>query len=928
MSDPVGSGDPGAAPEQDPLDGLVQDYLRAHRAGEPLSVEAYARAHPAHADALRDLLPTLLALESVKRDRETSTGGRARPSLPPLERLGDFRILRELGRGGMGVVFEAVQESLDRKVALKVLPQASLLTERQLERFRREAHIAAQLHHSHIVPVFGSGESDGYQWYAMQFIDGQSLDRWRAEQSQAPPVGSGAWRSRARFVARVGVEAAHALHHAHQHGTLHRDIKPGNLLLDRSEHVWVTDFGLAKALEDEGLTHSGDILGTLQYMAPEQFAGQYDARSEVYALGVTLYELLLLRPAFAARSRSELLERIRTQTPDSLRRTCPGLPEDLVLIVEHAMARDPADRYPDAAALARDLEAFLEDRPIAARRQTAVGLLLRWCRRNKAMAALAASTLLALVLAAVTGWTAYVTTDDALGKAKESATKAQQESDRAEANLRLALAAFNDVFDALVGRDRVLALDEDPDTGETVVFAPSVQASNVPLLEKMLRFYDAFAARNEGSQSLRLDTARAYRRVGAIQGRLGRLDAAAVAYEQALDRYRFVTERDVKREIAAVHVDSGQIEQRRDRRTQAQERYRQALQLLDSDAANDSRGLRFERAEVNFLLARTLAQPGGRGDRPGAGGGPPGSTPREEFAAARRHLAAAREELARLLAEDADEPEARALEARCLCFGAQLGGRPRGADDPREKALREGLEIFRDLVERHPNADHYRFELCNTLAGDLWRTLRGNPMRRVEADAQQRDVAQLEEAKRHAETLLRQQPDFVEYRALRGRIGTSLGTLLRLRSAQEEGEVRRATREAAEGELRAALAIEQQLLADAPQHASEPRFRLQSLVTRSSLGHLLADGARLPEAQAEAARLVADVQQAAKAMGPRPDPMVLIAVELVDRLARRVQRPDLVGEIEALRATLPSRERPPDRDRASEREPGRPTRIR
>ncbi len=163
MSDAQPGGGP-ADDHLDPLDELAQAYLRRHRAGEAISVAAFAAAHPAHAAALLDLLPTLLALETCKRERETSSGGGRTLAMPTLERLGDFRIVRELGRGGMGVVFEAVQESLGRRVALKVLPQAALLTERQLQRFRREAHIAAQLHHSHIVPVFGSGESDGYHW--------------------------------------------------------------------------------------------------------------------------------------------------------------------------------------------------------------------------------------------------------------------------------------------------------------------------------------------------------------------------------------------------------------------------------------------------------------------------------------------------------------------------------------------------------------------------------------------------------------------------------------------------------------------------------------------------------------------------------------------------------------------------------------------
>ena len=232
--------------ERDPLDLLIEQFLELHRGGEPVSPEVFAEQHPEHSAQLLELLPTLLALEDVKRDRASSSSGQQRVSLPKLDRLGDFRIERELGRGGMGVVFEAVQESLGRRVALKVLPQASLLTGNQLGRFQREAQIAAGLHHTNIVPVYGSGESDGYHWYAMQYIAGRSLDAWRQAQRAQPPEGGGAWLSRSRFVAKVGASAASALHCAHTHGTLHRDVKPGNFLLDQEDELWVTDFGLAR----------------------------------------------------------------------------------------------------------------------------------------------------------------------------------------------------------------------------------------------------------------------------------------------------------------------------------------------------------------------------------------------------------------------------------------------------------------------------------------------------------------------------------------------------------------------------------------------------------------------------------------------------------------------------------------------------------
>ncbi|MCA8977340.1 MAG: serine/threonine protein kinase, partial [Planctomycetes bacterium] len=581
--------DDAASTERDPLDLLVEEFLRRHRAGEAIDVDGFAGEHQDHAAELLELLPTLLALERVKRDRESTGGFSARVALPAMRQLGDFRIVREIGRGGMGVVFEAFQESLSRRVALKVLPQAALLTGNQLRRFQREAQTAAQLHHSNIVPVFGSGETEGYHWYAMQFIAGAGLDSWRSEAVDQPPQGSADWRARSTFVAGIGEQVASALRYAHEQGTLHRDIKPANLLLDRDGHVWVTDFGLAKALEAEGLTQSGDLLGTLQYMAPEQFAGQYDVQSEVYALGVTLYELLSLRTAFVGKTRSELMDAIRRGRPSSLRKLCPEVSEDLVVIIEKATAGDPRDRYPSAEALQQDLQAFLEDRPIAARRQSVTGQVLRWCRHNRAVAAYAAAALLAVVGAGITGWVAYVVTRDALSAAESAGTEARSERQRAESNLKLSLDAFGSVFDALVGPDPLLMFEEDPDTGEqSVVTLQSVDENDVALLEKMLRFYDEFAEQNDGSHSLRFETARAYRRVGVIHVRLGQFEEAAVAYEQALARYRDVTDRDIRRELAAVHVDFGRLELRWHRPNgngnaddEAARRFTLALELLE-----------------------------------------------------------------------------------------------------------------------------------------------------------------------------------------------------------------------------------------------------------------------------------------------------------------------------------------------------------
>lgn len=812
-----------------PVDPLVEEFLARRRAGEALSVTSFCAAHAEHEAALRELLPMLVALEDHKRDRSSSGSGLRRAQVPQLERLGDFKIVRELGRGGMGVVFEAVQESLGRKVALKVLPQSALLTGNQLERFVREAQIAAQLHHSNIVPVYGSGESDGYHWYAMQFVVGVSLDRWQTEQRRAPPVGVGAWRARANFVARLGQQAAGALHWAHLQGTLHRDIKPGNLLLEQNDHLWVTDFGLAKALEQDGLTRSGDVLGTLQYMAPEQFAGQYDVRSEVYALGVTLYELLTLQPAFAGSSRSELMERIRSQRPESLRKLCPELPQDLVVVVEKAMAREPGDRYPDAGALAADLQAFADDRPVAARRLSRRAQLWRWCRRNRGMAALAASTLLAVVAAAVTGWVAYGIADVARVDAAAALQREAQQSQRNDANVKLMLAGLSDVFDALIGRDPTLLFEVDPETGEqTVITRQVVDPRSIRALEDMLRLYHDFAAQNADDQQLRFETARAHRRVGAIHVRLGKpanLASAANAYQQALQLLAAITDRDVTREKVAVLADLGRLEQRNRDLPAASRHLLAALAELEQVDGPAPLWARFERAQDHYLLAQ-LAD--GSGLPRGPGGPPgPGSGERREMGrvlqTSQRHLTLALAAVAELLTAEPQNVEFRALQARCLLLTGRLAGRrgerPR---DPADEAQRErGLAILRELVAYHPEAEHLRFSLAEGLLGSRGpRGRRDEPPRRDEPSRRAVDPAELalefehlREAKAHASLLVEQQPLLDEYQGLALRTALQLGRALREQALRAEPAEAMLLRQQAQAELDTAVRIGSRLLA-------------------------------------------------------------------------------------------------------------------
>jgi RHS repeat-associated protein len=384
----------------------VAACLEAAAAGAPLTPDQRRLCYPEFAAELaeffsgRDLVERLAA---PLRDVAARPAPAVLAEGPP-PRLGEYRLLREVGRGGMGVVYEAVQESLGRHVALKVLPAHALLAPEHLERFRREARAAALLHHSNIVPVFGTGEDRGVCFYAMQFIHGQSPDRVLRELRQARgqaddlsaslaeglrtgqfPAGaaaspvaptcsgeagadtprSGLPGSREggyfRGVARIGVQAAEALAYAHKQGIVHRDVKPSNLLLDAQGTVWVTDFGLAKAEGTGELTRSGDVVGTLRYLAPERFAGRSDPRGDVYSLGATLYELLTLRPAFDERDRARLIERVTHGEPPRPRQVDGRIPRDLETVVLKALAQEPAERYPTAEALADDLRRFLLD---------------------------------------------------------------------------------------------------------------------------------------------------------------------------------------------------------------------------------------------------------------------------------------------------------------------------------------------------------------------------------------------------------------------------------------------------------------------------------------------------------------------------------------------------------------------------------------
>jgi serine/threonine protein kinase/tetratricopeptide (TPR) repeat protein len=388
------------------LSELLDEYGRAVREGRAPDREAFLAAHP---DLRERLAAAVVGLEFIRR---ASPDLASAPAEPPGQ-LGDFRILGEIGRGGMGVVYEAEQISLNRRVALKVLPFASVLDPKQLQRFRNEAQAAAHLHHTNIVPVHAVGSERGVHYYAMQFIEGESLARAIAElrkEGRGPggtPISSHTSNREPAFLrmaAKVGMQAAEALDHAHQLGVVHRDVKPGNLLVDFTGNLWITDFGLARFDRGENLTMTGDLVGTLRYMSPEQALGKrvpIDHRTDVYSLGATLYELFTLEPAVTGQDPQAVIQEIAFKDPKPPRRLNPAVPPDLETILLKSMAKDPTARYASAQEMADDLRRFLEHKPIVARRPSLATVAQKWVRRHRPLVGAAVAALVVSVVVLV-----------------------------------------------------------------------------------------------------------------------------------------------------------------------------------------------------------------------------------------------------------------------------------------------------------------------------------------------------------------------------------------------------------------------------------------------------------------------------------------------------------------------------------------------
>jgi len=847
-------------PGRDPVEVLAEEFAQRLRNGEHPAIEAYARRYPELAESIRALFPSVAMMERAGAEDPAASG----PPTPltdgfelTQDTVGDFRIIGEIGRGGMGVVYEAEQHSLNRRVALKILCPAVSRSPRQVARFRREAEAAARLHHTNIVPVFGTGEADGLHFYAMQLIDGVSfgdiIDAMREptgdEKLPAPTRGAGGDSSDAssiaftvpgaaarmlrrtarsrkharsgqtesatddylltrgaaepsppegdaraerdargerdaraegdargegeppdpppsppaqpsvadlladrpeywRRVAKVGMSVARALSYSHQQGILHRDIKPSNVLLDRDGIVWVTDFGLAKHANHAGVTRPGDIVGTIRYMAPEQFNGQADARSDIHSLGLMLYELLTLQPAFADERHGPLIRQKMSSVPPPPPRTIvPHVPRDLETIVLKASAVSPAHRYARAEALEADLKRFLEDRPISARRIYPPEQLWRWTRRNPLVAALSGATALLLfatvLIFAIGKYDAEKARDllekqsrhtestvvlleqeqkeglrarALLEQEKKDAVKARDlaarekgraedardllalEKARVEKQREAAVQATRRAMRESAGREKNLKVALEafeqivknissrgvPRSLELVI----AQEPSVvtPADVQLLETLLRFFDRfaDDNRTSLQTESAAARKRVGDIQQQLGRLDKAAASYRKAFDGYA---------RLAEQNGDSASLVAQRAR-------------TLNAIGIAKSRGGNIVHAREHHRLARTILA-----------GSPWAHAPAVRFELAKTLiLSASVGEQARVTADAASAPPASPMRPTGGS-GADPGRRDGPASRPTRGAAEPGREcqlaltILTELVRKDGKNRHYRFVL-------------------------------------------------------------------------------------------------------------------------------------------------------------------------------------------------------------------------
>jgi serine/threonine protein kinase len=636
-------------PDNPRLAEALKEYLALLEGGARQDPRAFAARFPELGKELWDHLVGLDFIGQAASGLRSSTP----PSSPPplvAQTLGDFHIVREVGRGGMGVVYEAVQVSLGRRVALKILAHTGDLDEKRLRRFKNEVQAAAQLHHANIAPVYAVGCEGAVHYFAMQFIEGQTLaavvaamrDKVALDQcsrtgadaptttvthenpDHAPPSVDDAdtpypspcaattpehhapavgllnqycLRRSAyyRTVARIGIEAALALEHAHQLGVIHRDIKPGNLMLDHSGHLWVTDFGLARLASEVGPTVTGDFIGTLRYMSPEQALarrGLLDQRTDVYSLGVTLYELATLKPAVTGADRAESFRQIAFEEPTLPRRLDRTIPVDLETILLKAMTKEPGGRYQTAQDLADDLNRFLEDQPVGARRPGPLQKAAKWCRRHRA--AVTTTLAVAIIGLAFSAWFSW------RGQLEAERLREKQEQAARKAEMRTELA--RKALDQMYEQSQRWFRSEPWEAMDQWQFMRSAES-----------FYAKFAPDQDETPAGRFRSAEAYHRLGQIRRLMNDFDQASTSVNDAIGLLKKLLKEspnklDYQRELAGCYITQGDVQEQQGQIKLAETSFAMARRCLQKFETAGQRDLKDVQQIANCEYRLAIAQ--------------------------------------------------------------------------------------------------------------------------------------------------------------------------------------------------------------------------------------------------------------------------------------------------------------------------------
>ncbi len=542
---------------------LYQEFLLRGEAGEDVSFDDYLRQFPQYAEPLRRLRQADTLLESALLPQ-------AAADLRGV-RVGDYELLEEIDRGGMGVVYRARQLSLGRTVALKMILGGGPGSAAGGRRLRNEAEAAARLQHPGIVAIYEVGEWQGQPFFSMEHVAGTTL---AALVREHPLPAARA----AHYVEAV----ARAVQHAHENGVLHRDLKPSNVLIGADDRPRVTDFGLARqARADDRLTATGEVLGTPNYMPPEQASdkhGPVGAASDVYALGAVLYELLTGRPPFQAETRFDTLLLVLHNDPVPPSRLNPKVPRDLETVCLKCLHKEPLRRYPTAAALAEDLGRFRRGEPVRARPVGAGERAARWCRRNRAVTALVAGLFLALTTGLAVSLSQWWRADEEATRAQQERDAARAERERAEANLDRADEAVERMLRHL-GNERLAEV-------------PQATPVRRDLLLEARQLYQSLLQQKSSDPRMRARLGAIHGQLAHAQASLGQTDEALASLDEAIRIFRelsadYPDRPDYRRELAGRYGERGGV-LRRSRSTDAADAaYREAQTIRERLVAED-----------------------------------------------------------------------------------------------------------------------------------------------------------------------------------------------------------------------------------------------------------------------------------------------------------------------------------------------------